>query len=165
MCTFTGYYMHIRAMSERTEIQRMRELEDIVEYHSRKYYVDNAPEISDFEFDALLRELQELEAKHPDEANPNSPTKRVGSDITNSFKSVEHRYPMLSLANTYSSEELGEWIYTNSPIINTWGSPEPRRQAWNWNVIAHGALGLMALALGDHEDWLALAIERMIAVK
>lgn len=97
-------------MSERTEIQRMRELEDIVEYHSRKYYVDNAPEISDFEFDALLRELQELEAKHPDEANPNSPTKRVGSDITNSFKSVEHRYPMLSLANTYSSEELGEWI-------------------------------------------------------
>ncbi len=59
-------------------------------------------------------------------------------------------------------EELGEWIYTNSPTINTWGSPEPRRQAWNWNVIAHGALGLMALALGDHEDWLALAIERML---
>lgn len=97
-------------MSERNEIQRMRELENIVEYHSRKYYVDNAPEISDFEFDALLRELQELEAKHPDEANPNSPTKRVGSDITNGFQSVEHRYPMLSLANTYSSEELGEWI-------------------------------------------------------
>ena len=59
-------------------------------------------------------------------------------------------------------EELGEWIYTNSPIINTWGSPEPRRQAWNWNVIAHGALGLVALSLGDHEDWLALAIERLL---
>lgn len=97
-------------MSQSNEIQRMRELEDVLEYHSRKYYIDNAPEISDFEFDALLRELQELEAKYPDEANPNSPTKRVGSDITNSFKSVEHRYPMLSLANTYSSEELGEWI-------------------------------------------------------
>ena len=88
----------------------MRQLEDMLEYHSRKYYIDNAPEISDFEFDTLLRELQDLEAQHPDEVNPNSPTKRVGSDITNSFKSVEHRYPMLSLANTYSSEELGEWI-------------------------------------------------------
>lgn len=110
MCTFTRYYAYIRDMSDKNDIQRMRELEEVVEYHSRKYYVDNAPEISDFEFDALLRELQELEAQHPDEANPNSPTKRVGSDITNSFKSVEHRYPMLSLANTYSSEELGEWI-------------------------------------------------------
>lgn len=59
-------------------------------------------------------------------------------------------------------EELGEWIYTNSPIINTWGSAEPRRQAWNWNVITHGALGLVALALGDREDWLSLAIERML---
>ena len=66
----------------------------------------------------------------------------------------------VALRNTM--EELGQWIYTNSPIINTWGSEEPRRQAWNWNVIAHGALGLMALALGDHEDWLALAIERML---
>ena len=97
-------------MSKSNDIQRMRQLEDMLEYHSRKYYIDNAPEISDFEFDTLLRELQDLEAQHPDEVNPNSPTKRVGSDITNSFKSVEHRYPMLSLANTYSSEELGEWI-------------------------------------------------------
>ena len=58
-------------------------------------------------------------------------------------------------------EQLGEWIYTNSPIIDTWGSKQPRRMAWNWNVIAHGALGLIALSLGDHEDWLTLAIERM----
>lgn len=88
----------------------MRELEELLDYHSRKYYIDNAPEISDFEFDVLLRELQELEAKHPEEADPNSPTKRVGSDLTNSFESVAHRFPMQSLANTYSSEELGEWI-------------------------------------------------------
>jgi len=59
-------------------------------------------------------------------------------------------------------EALGEWIYTNSPKINTWGSAEPRRQAWNWNVITHGALGLVALTLGDHEDWLALSIERLL---
>lgn len=88
----------------------MRELEELLDYHSRKYYIDNAPEISDFEFDALLRELQELETKHPEEADPNSPTKRVGSDLSNSFESVAHRFPMQSLANTYSSEELGEWI-------------------------------------------------------
>lgn len=59
-------------------------------------------------------------------------------------------------------EQLGEWIYTNSPIIDTWGSEEPRRQAWNWNVIAHGALGLVALSLGEHEDWLSLAIKRLL---
>lgn len=62
----------------------------------------------------------------------------------------------------HTMEELGEWIYTNSPKLNTWGSEEPRRQAWNWNVITHGALGLIALSLGDHEDWLALSIERML---
>lgn len=59
-------------------------------------------------------------------------------------------------------EQLGEWIYVNSPTVDTWGSQEPRRQAWNWNVITHGALGLMALSLGDHEDWLTLAIERLL---
>lgn len=97
-------------MNKIEDVRRMRELEDMLEYHSRKYYVDNAPEISDFEFDALLSELQSLEAQYPQDADPNSPTKRVGSDLTNSFESVEHRYPMQSLSNTYSSEELGEWI-------------------------------------------------------
>ena len=88
----------------------MEELTQQLEYHSHKYYVENSPEISDFDFDAMLRELQDLEAKHPDMASPNSPTKRVGSDLTSEFASAEHRFPMLSLANTYSSEELGEWI-------------------------------------------------------
>ncbi|MBO5697454.1 MAG: NAD-dependent DNA ligase LigA [Alistipes sp.] len=97
-------------MSRNDDIQRMRQLEQELDYHSQRYYVDNAPEISDFEFDALLRELQDLEATYPEEADPNSPTKRVGSDLTTEFESVEHRYPMQSLANTYSSEELGEWI-------------------------------------------------------
>lgn len=97
-------------MSRNDDIKRMRQLEQELDYHSQRYYVDNAPEISDFEFDALLRELQDLEATYPEEADPNSPTKRVGSDLTTEFESVEHRYPMQSLANTYSSEELGEWI-------------------------------------------------------
>ena len=97
-------------MSRTDDIKRMRQLELELDYHSQRYYVDNAPEISDFEFDALLRELQDLEATYPEDADPNSPTKRVGSDLTTEFESVEHRYPMQSLANTYSSEELGEWI-------------------------------------------------------
>lgn len=92
------------------DIERMRELERQLDYHSHKYYVENSPEISDREFDMLLRELQDLEARYPEHADENSPTKRVGSDLTSEFQSVEHRYAMQSLSNTYSSEELGEWI-------------------------------------------------------
>lgn len=88
----------------------MRELEHLLDYHSHKYYVENNPEISDREFDIMLRELQDLEARYPEHADENSPTKRVGSDLTAEFQSVEHRYAMQSLSNTYSSEELGEWI-------------------------------------------------------
>ena len=88
----------------------MRELEQYLEQCNYQYYVENNPTISDFEFDALLRELQDLETLYPEEADPNSPTRRVGSDLTSEFESVEHRYAMQSLANTYSSEELGEWI-------------------------------------------------------
>ncbi|MBR5822132.1 MAG: NAD-dependent DNA ligase LigA [Alistipes sp.] len=97
-------------MNHDNDIKRMRELERELEHHSHKYYVENAPEISDFEFDTLLRELQDLEARYPEYADPNSPTKRVGSDLTTEFQSVEHRYAMQSLSNTYSPEELGEWI-------------------------------------------------------
>ena len=97
-------------MSRNDDIQRMAELIKQLDYHSHKYYVENNPEISDFEFDALLRELQALEERYPEAADPNSPTRRVGSDLTTEFESVEHRYPMQSLSNTYSSEELGEWI-------------------------------------------------------
>ena len=97
-------------MSHQQDKLRMSELIAKLDYHSHKYYVENSPEISDFEFDALLRELQELEDKYPEWAEPNSPTKRVGSDLTSAFESVEHRFPMQSLSNTYSSEELGEWI-------------------------------------------------------
>ena len=88
----------------------MRELEHLLDYHSHKYYVENNPEISDREFDMMLRELQDLEARYPELADENSPTKRVGSDLSSEFQSVEHRYAMQSLSNTYSSEELGDWI-------------------------------------------------------
>lgn len=103
-------FIYIRTMSKQDDIMRIEELTKLLDYHSHKYYIENTPEISDFEFDALLRELQDLEAKYPEAVDPNSPTKRVGSDLTTEFKSVEHRFPMQSLSNTYSMEELGEWI-------------------------------------------------------
>ena len=88
----------------------IRERIEELHRHNRKYYVENAPEISDFEFDALMRELAELEREHPEYADPDSPTVRVGSDITSEFRSVRHRFPMLSLGNTYSPDELHEFV-------------------------------------------------------
>lgn len=90
--------------------QRIEELRKQLEYHNHRYYVDNAPEISDFEFDTLMRELQELEQAHPEFADPNSPSVRVGSDLSTEFQTVKHRFPMLSLGNTYSLDELHEFI-------------------------------------------------------
>ena len=89
--------------------QRIDELRAKLDYYNHKYYVENSPEIEDYRFDMLLRELQDLEALHPELFDPNSPTQRVGSDITSEFRSVEHSFPMLSLANTYSLDELHEW--------------------------------------------------------
>lgn len=93
-----------------TEEQRIKELRQRLNYYNYRYYIENDPAVSDYEFDTLLRELQDLEAAHPEMADPNSPTARVGSDVTNEFRSVQHAFPMLSLSNTYSLEELHEWI-------------------------------------------------------
>jgi len=80
-----------------------------IEEHNKNYYVLNHPVISDFEYDILLNELDTLEKKFPEFITENSPTRRVGSDITREFIQYEHRYPMLSLGNTYSEEELREF--------------------------------------------------------
>lgn len=90
--------------------ERIEELRRLLDYHNHKYYVENAPEISDFEFDTLMHELQRLEAEHPEYADPNSPSVRVGSDLCAEFRTVHHRYAMLSLGNTYSLEELHEFL-------------------------------------------------------
>lgn len=92
-----------------TPKERILELRKELHEHNHRYYVLNMPVISDFEFDTLLRELQELEMANPDMFDPSSPTMRVGSDITKEFKQVTHRYPMLSLGNTYSKQEVGEF--------------------------------------------------------
>ena len=89
--------------------ERILALRKQLNEHNYKYYVLNEPDITDFEFDALMRQLQQLEAQHPEMADPNSPTQRVGSDLNQEFKQVAHRYPMLSLANTYNQEEVRDW--------------------------------------------------------
>ncbi len=89
--------------------ERIRELRTLLEHHNRKYYIDNAPEISDAEFDRLMKELEQLEADFPGLYDPNSPTQRVGQDINREFTQVAHTYPMLSLGNTYSEAELREF--------------------------------------------------------
>lgn len=92
------------------EIARINELRDELNRHNYNYYVANNPTISDFEFDALMKELQTLEAKHPEAFDPLSPTQRVGSDITKGFTQVRHEKQMLSLSNTYSVAEVDDFI-------------------------------------------------------
>lgn len=90
--------------------QRILDLRDELNRHNHNYYVLNAPEISDQDFDMLMKELEALEAEHPDMDDPLSPTHRVGSDLTEGFEQVKHIHPMLSLSNTYSIEEVDEWF-------------------------------------------------------
>ncbi|MCI0750769.1 MAG: NAD-dependent DNA ligase LigA, partial [Flammeovirgaceae bacterium] len=86
--------------------KKVKQLTETINYHNRLYYQEHRTEISDFEFDKLLQELIELENQFPQLAEPDSPTQRVGGTITKEFESVTHQYPMLSLGNTYSAEEL-----------------------------------------------------------
>ncbi|MDE5940903.1 MAG: NAD-dependent DNA ligase LigA [Muribaculaceae bacterium] len=90
--------------------QRITDLRNELNRHNHNYYVLNAPEISDRDFDMLMKELEALEAEYPDMDDPLSPTHRVGSDISSSFEQEPHIYPMLSLANTYSINEADEWF-------------------------------------------------------
>lgn len=106
---------HMYAM---TDIERIDQLREELHLHNYNYYVLNAPVISDKEFDDLMRELQELEARHPEYMDENSPTMRVGSDINKNFAQIEHKYPMLSLGNTYSQAEVTEFYERVSKALN-----------------------------------------------
>ncbi len=88
---------------------KIAELSEAVEKHNYNYYVKSNPTIGDYEFDQLLKELEDLEQQYPQFASANSPTKRVGGDITKNFETVVHEYPMLSLSNTYSEQEIIDW--------------------------------------------------------
>lgn len=100
------------------EKQRILQLRKELHEHNYKYYVLNQPEISDQEFDFMMKELQELETRHEDMFDPNSPTQRVGSDINQEFTQVTHKYPMLSLANTYSQEEVADFYNSVKKGLN-----------------------------------------------
>lgn len=100
------------------ERQRILQLRKELHEHNYKYYVLNQPEISDQEFDFMMKELQELEVRYEDMFDPNSPTQRVGSDINQEFTQVTHKYPMLSLANTYSQEEVADFYNSVKKGLN-----------------------------------------------
>ena len=89
--------------------QRIEQLRKELHEHNYRYYVLNQPTIGDQEFDFMMKELQELEARHPELYDANSPSQRVGSDLQSEFHQVKHRYPMLSLANTYSEQDVRDW--------------------------------------------------------
>ncbi|MFY8207612.1 MAG: DNA ligase LigA-related protein, partial [Arenimonas sp.] len=102
--------------------QRMRQLQTQIEDANYRYYVLDDPSIPDADWDRLLRELQELEANHPEFADPNSPTQRVGNRPSSGFREVAHTVPMLSLANAFSDEEIEDFV---SRIAKETGDADP----------------------------------------
>ena len=101
--------MMLDLFAQADDLQRIDDLRAELHRHNYNYYVLNAPEISDQEFDHLMYELQDLEARHPEYKDPNSPTMRVGSDLNKNFTQMAHKYPMLSLANTYSEADVADF--------------------------------------------------------
>lgn len=102
-------------MSVKEQIEALR---SELEQHNYNYYVLSAPTISDKEFDEKMKELQDLEAAHPEYYDPTSPTQRVGSDLSKEFEQVQHRYPMLSLGNTYSEEDVRDFYERTARSLN-----------------------------------------------
>jgi DNA ligase (NAD+) len=97
-------------VAERVDVRgRIEDLREQVRYHNRRYHIEDAPEISDAEYDALYAELENLEAEHPELVTPDSPTQRVGGEPLEGFDEVRHAIPMLSLANARKTEDLREW--------------------------------------------------------
>ena len=104
-------------MNQEVARERILELSIEINHYNHSYYIDNISLINDFEFDLLLKELESLELAFPQFASVNSPTKRVGGDITKKFDSVVHRFPMLSLGNTYSEDEILEWALRAQKLV------------------------------------------------
>ena len=103
---------------------RIGELRRLIRYHNDRYYRDDAPEVSDAEYDALFRELAALEAAHPEEFDPDSPTQRIGAEPVEAFGTVVRGIPMLSLQNTFSEDELREFDRRVRRFLASRGLPE-----------------------------------------
>lgn len=139
--------------------RRVASLRELLDRANRAYYVDNAPIMSDAEFDTLLAELAELERQHPELDDPDSPTHRVGGEPVAGFRTVRHARPMLSIDNTYDETELGEW-YTR--VLRTLGRPLPARpddSAGVWFVCDPKIDGV-AIGLRYEHGRLACAVTR-----
>src|SRR3990170_5157578 len=91
------------------DIQHLDQLKAVLRFHEYRYYVQNDPLISDFEYDQLYKALEKIEKEHPDLITPNSPTQRIATVLTKSFNTVQHLVPMLSLENSYNAEDLLDW--------------------------------------------------------
>lgn len=102
---------------EADEKKRILELRSLLKEYNRLYYVQNAPVVSDFEFDRMMHELQNLEKLYPEMADPESPTQRVGSDLSKGFRQVSHQYPMLSLDNTYNEQDVLDFLNRVSGLL------------------------------------------------
>ena len=99
--------------------ERIKELRTLLHHYNVEYYVHSRSLISDFEFDHLMKELEELEEKYPVFYDENSPSKRVGGEVTKSFQSHAHEYPMLSLSNSYSKQDVIAVSYTHLTLPTT----------------------------------------------
>ena len=98
---------------------KIEELRKEISEYNYQYYVLNNSLISDYDFDQLLKQLEELEIKYPEYNDVNSPTKRVGGDITKNFPSIKHQYPMLSLSNSYSKDEIVDFQKRVTKVVGT----------------------------------------------
>ena len=97
--------------------ERIEYLRKTLEYHSRKYYVEDSPEITDYEYDMLFRELETLEEENPEYKTQNSPTQRVGGQALDKFDKVKHNVPMGSLTDVFTFEELRNFYYKNEKLF------------------------------------------------
>lgn len=131
----------------KTEIDRLREE---INRHNYNYYVLNSPEISDFDFDRLLRGLEELEKEFPQYLDPLSPTQRVGSDLTKGFEHVVHARPMMSLSNTYSINEVDEWFHRVSKSL----------EGEDFSIVGEMKFDGTSISLTYHDGRLVRAVTR-----
>ena len=99
--------------------EKIESLRNVLHEHNHRYYILDRPTVTDYEFDLLLKELQVLEQDYPEYNDPNSPTQRVGGGVTKSFETIAHRFPMYSLSNTYSKEELEQWEERIRKVLGT----------------------------------------------
>ena len=125
---------------EREEAQKLlEELREQVRYHSRKYYTEDDPEISDREYDMLYRRLEDLEAQFPELVTADSPTQKVGDAVYNTFAPVVHQVPLESLHDSFSEEEL--LAFDRRARWSTWWNPSSTVFPWPWNTRTAGSSG------------------------